>query len=228
MIRGAAWILFAAAAAAQAQTIVIDPGHPSEVGMGTRGKHLTEVAVAWQTATLLAERLRGKGYRVVLTKSWEREFVPNRRRAEIANEARADLLLRLHLDAAKGRGYAFYHPDRVGTAADGKRGPSAKVLRESARATRLLYRHYTQALAELLPGNGVKTDRQTAVGARQGALTGSIFSQVPVCLIELAVLTNPQDEAVLRRPGGLARIADALTVAIVRTIPRRAAVSHRK
>ena len=34
---------------------------------------------------------------------------------------------------------------------------------------------------------GVKTDRQTAIGGKQGALTGSVFSEVPVVTVEMLV-----------------------------------------
>ena len=40
----------------------------------------------------------------------EDEHVTNRRRAEIANAARADIMIRLHCDAASGRGFAIYYP----------------------------------------------------------------------------------------------------------------------
>jgi N-acetylmuramoyl-L-alanine amidase len=49
------------------------------------------------------------------------------------------------------------------------------------------------------------------VGARQGALTGSIFSQVPVVLIEMAVLTNPQDEAWIEKRENQLLYAQAIT-----------------
>ncbi|MBC8102865.1 MAG: N-acetylmuramoyl-L-alanine amidase, partial [Cytophagales bacterium] len=53
---------------------------------------------------------------------------------------------------------------------------------------------------------------------RQGALTGSVFSKVPVLLIEMGVLTNPRDEAILASAKGQAKIADAITAATLAVI----------
>ena len=42
----------------RAQTVCIDPGHPSEVGEGTRGKRITEMKAAWKVALLLKVGIR--------------------------------------------------------------------------------------------------------------------------------------------------------------------------
>src|SRR4051794_26983269 len=85
-----------------AQTVCIDPGHPSEVGDGTRGKKLTEMHANWVDAVLLKRGLETKGIKVVMTKPSEKQFARNRARAETANAARADLMVRLHCDSAAG------------------------------------------------------------------------------------------------------------------------------
>ena len=55
--------------AQNAPTIVIDPGHPSEVSSGATIQNGTsEVHIAWQVAQRLATLLRAQGYRVVLSK----------------------------------------------------------------------------------------------------------------------------------------------------------------
>src|SRR5687768_15869973 len=82
--------------------IVIDPGHPSEVGLGTRGKRVTEVRIVWAVAQHLRRLLERDGFSVVLTKRTMAQRVTNRRRAEIANDAHASLMVRLHCDAARG------------------------------------------------------------------------------------------------------------------------------
>jgi N-acetylmuramoyl-L-alanine amidase len=48
------------------------------------------------------------------------------------------------------------------------------------------------------------------VGSQQGALTGSIFSTIPVVTVEMAVITQPDDEAFIASPRGQARMARAL------------------
>jgi N-acetylmuramoyl-L-alanine amidase len=53
-------------------------------------------------------------------------------------------------------------------------------------------------LAGKLRLNQVKTDSQTLVGSRQGALTGSVFAQVPTVVIEMIYLSNPSDAEFIR------------------------------
>ncbi len=67
-------------------TICIDPGHPSEVGLGTEGKKLSEIHVNWVVAKGAREDLDCQVcVHVVLTKKTENEFVKNIDRAKIAN-----------------------------------------------------------------------------------------------------------------------------------------------
>lgn len=206
--------LLALAAATMAQTVCIDPGHPSEVGSGTRGKKLTEVAVAWEVAKDLEARLRKEGIKVVLTKSSERQVVRNKRRAEVANEAKADLMVRLHCDASSGSGFAVYYPSQAGKV-DGVTGPSENVIRLSKDCAARFHAAMADALRGKLPDEGLKTDLQTAIGSKQGALTGSIYSHVPALLVEMVVLTNPKDEAFLVSRSGRAAMVDALTKGVL-------------
>lgn len=206
MLSGALCLLIAAG---QPQTICIDPGHPSEVGNGSHGKKLTEIHANWLMAKALEKRLVAKGFKVVLTKHSEKEFVANKRRAEIANLSHANLLIRLHCDGSPGSGYAVYYPEAPGH--DGKViGPSESVRKRSRIAAAAFYKGFSHHPDLELLNNGLKTDRQTAVGKKNGALAGSIYSKVPVFLIEMATLTNSKDEAYLSSESGQATVADAL------------------
>ncbi|MDR3708750.1 MAG: N-acetylmuramoyl-L-alanine amidase [Capsulimonadaceae bacterium] len=198
---------------AHRKVICIDPGHPSEVGRGTEGRHVTEMQVAWDVGCDLAKALRAQGYEVVLTKRSEGQFVKNRRRAEIANAAHADLMVRLHCDANSGTGMAVYAPDRQGTSG-GVRGPSPQIIARSQVAARVFNAAAASVLGKELRDKGVFPDTSTAVGAKQGALTGSICSRVPVILIEMCVLTNPNDERFISSKRGHTLMVSALTAGI--------------
>jgi N-acetylmuramoyl-L-alanine amidase len=220
-----ALLVLAAARAfsADVPTIVIDPGHPSEVSDGATRLHgTTEVHEAWEIALLLRTLLEQSGLRVVLTKSRERELVRNRTRAEIANRANATLMVRLHCDAAAGSGFALYHPDRKGHT-QGVTGPDERILAESGRAAREMHDGMAPVLAGRLHDNGVKGDSKTFVGGKQGALTGSIFSRVPVVTVEMVVLTNPSDAALIRTPYGEALMARALARGVLAYLDARRA-----
>lgn len=202
-----------------AQTVCIDPGHPSEVGEGTRGKRITEMKAAWKVALLLKAKLEAKGVKVVLTKQTEKQYVKNRDRAEAANKVNADLMVRLHCDSAGGSGFATYYPARQGTA-QGRTGPSEKVIAMSKAAAKVFHAQLAAGLKGVLRNNGLKTDMQTKVGADNGgALIGSIFSEVPVVLVEMCVLTNDSDDRFMSSTEGQERFAQALcdaTLAVVR------------
>jgi N-acetylmuramoyl-L-alanine amidase len=195
------------------QTICIDPGHPSESGRGTMGRHLTEIDAAWDAAILLKHDLEADGFHVVMTKDRAEEFVTNERRAEIANESHASLLIRLHCDADAGTGIATYAPDRQGIV-NGVRGPSKQVIQESSIALSAFHAALINSLNGLLADRGMFADTSTRIGGKQGALTGSIYSKVPVLLVEMCVLTNPHDEAIMSSPAGQSKIAAAMAAGV--------------
>ncbi len=194
--------------------VCIDPGHPSEVNSGfARQNGTTETEMNWQVALRLKRILEGEmGATVVMTRSTLQEKVTNRRRAEIANEHQADASIRLHCDSEASktrRGIAVYYPDRVGKAADGKTGPEAQVIAESARLAAGIDAGIKNIIQNKLRHGGVKTDYATAIGKKQGALTGSIYSEVPVALVEMVFLSNPEDAAFIKSTAGQELLAAA-------------------
>lgn len=200
---------YTTAAGSRRPVICIDPGHPSDASSGTHGRKITEIRADWLVALRLKSLLTARGATVVLTKQSQEQFVTNRERAEIANRCGADLMVRLHCDSASGSGISTYYPDRQGVK-DGFRGPSAEVIAESAAIAPRFHHALVHALRGVLPDRGFHSDILTAIGSKQGALTGSIFSHVPVVLVEMCVLTNKHDEDFMVSPQGQERIAGAL------------------
>jgi N-acetylmuramoyl-L-alanine amidase len=200
--------------------VCIDPGHPSEVASGKNLQNGTsETHVDWAIAARLRDALEARGYEVVMTKDAEDELVRNKDRALVANHARAALMIRLHCDASEERGYAIYYPDRRGRAKDGTTGPSQGVIDESRRAAEAVHAGMAEGLKDALNDNGVRTDDQTKVGHEQGgALTGSIFSDVPVVTIEMVVLSNPQDAQFIKDEAGQQRMAESIADGISRFV----------
>ncbi|HEX2076252.1 MAG TPA: N-acetylmuramoyl-L-alanine amidase [Longimicrobium sp.] len=205
-------------APADTPVIAIDPGHPSETSAGTSHHGVAEVQVAWQVAERLRDLLAAEGYRVVMTKTRVDQVVHNEERARIANRAGAALMVRLHCDAAAGSGFALYHPDRKGTVR-GVTGPADSVIAASRRAAEALHGGMAEVLRGTLHDGGIRGDSRTAVGARQGALTGSIFSEVPVVTIEMVVLTSRSDAAFIASDSGQAQMARAIAAGVQRFVP---------
>lgn len=204
--------------AVQTPIICIDPGHPSEVSSGKEIQNGTsEVHVAWVVALRLQKMLKGKGYKVVMTKSAEEQLVKNKERAMITNKAGAALMVRLHCDSSAGQGFAVYYPDRQGTT-QGVTGPTRDVIESSKRAADAIHEGMAEVLGSVLKDGGVRGDSQTFVGSRQGALTGSIFSEVPVVTIEMVVLNKKSDAEFIKSEGGQQKMAQAIASGIERFV----------
>jgi N-acetylmuramoyl-L-alanine amidase len=194
--------------------VCIDPGHPSENNDGRELLNgVRELDINWTVAKALQKLLEQKGYVVVMTKSSLDEYVTNKRRAEIANEARADLMLRLHADSEGASGFTLYYPRKSGRT-NGVEGPSAAVIEASGRAAKVFHAAVASGLRGQLQDNGIRGDEQTFIGAKQGALTGSIFSQVPTLLVEMVNLAKVDDAKWISQPANQQTFANALAAGV--------------
>lgn len=195
--------------------VCVDPGHTSETSEGTasRDGKLTERHVNWVVGERLTTLLRAEGATVVVTKASEYQVVTNRKRAETANAAQAALFLRLHCDSGEQSGLATYYPDRQGRRF-GVTGPSPAIMTASHRAAQIFQPAVIAALHGALKNAGIKGDSMTGVGGKQGALTGSIFAQVPALTVEMCVLTNAHDYKFIRTAAGQEAMAQALLAGV--------------
>jgi N-acetylmuramoyl-L-alanine amidase len=195
--------------------VALDPGHPSETSQGASGPAgATEIQVNWAVALEVRSLLEERGYRVIMTKLVEEEMVTNRHRAEIGTFRGADVMVRLHCDAGNHRGTATFYPDRQGSRW-GVTGPSPQVIAASEAFARAFHPAMIATLGPDWPDLGIKGDSKTAVGSQQGALTGSIFSEIPVLTVEMVVITQSDQEAFIASPEGMDRMARAIAAGIV-------------
>jgi len=148
-----------------------------------------------------------------MTKNAEDEYVRNEARADAANEFDADYMVRLHCDADAGSGIASYAPNQEGVSG-GVHGPSQDVIGSSQTMGRIFHETMVTSLHHALVDRGFHPDTMTAVGAKQGALTGSIYSRVPVVLVEICVLTNPQDEQFILQPKNQELVSTSIAAGI--------------
>lgn len=169
--------------------------------------------MVWVVANKLKTILEKRGYRVVMTKTAEEQFVRNRARAEVANHAHAALMVRLHCDSGSESGIAVFVPEKQGVS-EGVRGPTTEVIASSIRMGKVFHAALVKSLAGSLADRGLRPDAASRVGARQGALTGSVFSHVPVVLVEICVLSSPHDERFIITDSGKNAVARALANAV--------------
>ena len=203
-----------AAAEPRPLRVCLDPGHPSENNDGRQLLNgVREVEVNWAVARALKKLLEEKGYEVVLTKSSLNEHVTNKRRAEIANQAAPSLMLRLHADSEGPSGFTLFYPRKQGQI-KGVKGPPPAVIEASGRVAKVFHRALVSELGAQLKDNGVKGDEQTLIGGKQGALTGSIYSAVPVLLVEMCNLAKPADARWISEPANQETFAKALLAGV--------------
>lgn len=74
-------------------------------------------------------------------------------------------------------------------------GAYKQVISGSQEFAEAFHPAVIRALGPDWPDLGIKGDSKTGVGAHQGALTGSIFSGIPVVTMEMVVITDPEQES---------------------------------
>jgi N-acetylmuramoyl-L-alanine amidase len=194
------------------RVVVLDPGHGG-ADAGTRAENAVEKDLALALARQLAGDLERRGVRAVLTRTGD-EAVPQEARAEVANRARADVVLSLHFDGFPGsrsRGATAWCPPAVVA----ERRPDARtaalapmslvpwrdVALQHAVESRALGEAVTAALEQRGLGPAHVRERLTH------ALLGV---NAPALTLECATLTSPEDRARVLAPDGLRDLAAAI------------------
>ncbi|MBU8541215.1 N-acetylmuramoyl-L-alanine amidase family protein [Falsiroseomonas tokyonensis] len=211
--------------------VVLDPGHGGRDpgAIGTSGTQEKRVVLA--AALQLKRVLEAGGHcRVALTRSNDR-FVPLGDRVEFARRRQAALFVSLHADSAPGaRGASVYtlgessdslagalaRRENLADRAGGLRLPSVPpevqaILMSLVRAeTRIgSARMAQQVVAELSEDVPMLNNAH-----RQAGFVVLKAPDVPAVLVEMGFLSDPRDEAALRRADHRAKLARALGRAI--------------
>lgn len=217
--------------------VVLDPGHGGRDpgAIGTKGTQ--EKAVVLAAAQELRRLLEASGRcRVAMTRSGDR-FVPLGDRVEFARQRQAALFVSLHADSAPGaRGASVYtlgdssdpfsmalaSRENLADRAGGMRMPSvppevqailmslmrAETRAGSARMARLVVDELGDDVP-LLPNTH-----------RQAGFVVLKAPEIPSVLVEIGFLSHPLDEDALRRPDHRAKVARALSRAILGWLAR--------
>lgn len=196
--------------------ICIDPGHPSPVASGFNDQNgVTEAEMNWDVAKKLAAILSDdERIQVVMTRSVENQVMSNPDRAIIANKAAANLAIHLHCDAGPDHGFTVYYPNREGKA-EGKTGPSKEIIGASSEAAESVHTAMQKKLDGVLHDRGIRGESCTRVGRMNGALTVSIWSEVPSVTVEMVFLSNEKDADFIKSEWGQQKMATALADGIM-------------
>jgi N-acetylmuramoyl-L-alanine amidase len=207
-------------------TVVVDPGHGGE-NRGTKAPFgLVEKELTLDIGRRLRDLLGARGYNVVMTRD-EDVTLPLRRRTELANEARGDVFVSIHLnwiETRETRGVETYYlgpthdPALERLAADENRDSGYRIAdlrsildqlyadarqNESAQLARSVHRSLLQALRQINPGLENR-------GVKSAPFVVLTTTDMPAILAEVSCLSNDEEAELLGDAAYRDRIAAAL------------------
>jgi N-acetylmuramoyl-L-alanine amidase len=216
-----------------APLVMLDPGHggkdPGAIGIsGTYEKHVSLAA-----ALELKRQLEAEGrYRVVLTRVRD-TFIALDERVSKAQEHGASLFVSMHADALADhdvRGASVYTLSNMASdaqtaalaqrenSADRFAGPNFHTSPEVARILASLVRRETRVGSGRLARDLVGClDRDVPMLPNPERHAGFVVlkaADIPSVLVEMGFMSNPADEAELRRPQHRTRVAEAIKRAV--------------
>jgi N-acetylmuramoyl-L-alanine amidase len=239
-VRRLAALLFCLSAAAAAEprralVVVLDPGHggayPYDGAHGRGG--LVEKDVALAVALRTKEAMEEAGVTVVLTREADADLsLP--RRAQIANEAGADLFLSIHCnsmpklkDRLLTRGVETYFLSPDPTDSDAKLlaeiengGPDASPAKSPDAVSGILAdlalgqaRNDSARLAAIVQRRMVREARISGRGVRQAPFAVLAGTRMPSALVEIGFISHPVEGRLLAKERHQKAIARALAAA---------------
>jgi N-acetylmuramoyl-L-alanine amidase len=205
--------------------VVIDPGHGGHDPGAISGK-VTEADLVLDIALRLEKLLLARpGIEVVLTRRTD-TYVPLEERTAIANRERADLFLSIHANASRrkeARGIETYILNFASTpqaeaVAARENSASRRDMRHLPDIVRAIAlnnkldesRDFAHMVQRALVGSAGRQSDQRDLGVKQAPFVVLIGAQMPSILAEIAFITNPKDNQLLRTPAHRQRIAEAL------------------
>jgi N-acetylmuramoyl-L-alanine amidase len=184
------------------KVVVVDPGHQAKADYGmepigpgsattkarvssgtqspTTGTPESEVTLA--ISLKLRDALAAKGIRVIMTRETQDVAISNRERAQVGNNAHADLAVRLHCNGSGDstvHGLFTIYPASI----EGWTDDIATVSKQAAAIVQ----------AAAIAATGAK-DRGLS---ERSDLTGFNWSDVPDVLVEMGFMSNPAEDKLL-------------------------------
>jgi N-acetylmuramoyl-L-alanine amidase len=218
--------------------VVIDPGHGGE-NVGAAGPEGTlEKVITLQIAQKLRASVVGNlGYRVFLTRDGDAD-VHLDDRAPIANNYKADLFISIHAngfpqEGASGSEVYFLsyqatddESRRVALAEGGALGdrslsetsPLSMILWDMAQAEHL---EESSRLASRIQEELAAVTGSEGRGIKQAPFRVLVGAAMPAVLVEVAFISNPEEEKLLNSSEYQWRIASALMRGIARFVVQR-------
>jgi N-acetylmuramoyl-L-alanine amidase len=200
--------------------VVIDPGHQAKsdlnleaVGPGSTDKKAKVSAGARGVVTgtpesqlvlavslKLRDALEAQGITVIMTRTTQNVNISNMQRALMANQAGADLLIRVHADAYSKSAVSGAHVLYPAAIA----GWTDDIAVASKNAATLILKELVAATGATNRGLMVRSD-----------MTGFNWSDVPVIIPEIGFMTNPAEDRLLATAAYQDKVVQGLTRGIL-------------
>lgn len=215
-------------------TIVLDPGHGGYDTGAVGPSGLMEKDVVLDLALRLRRLLETRlGVRVLMTRT-EDVFVPLAERTAMANRAKADFFISLHVNGAEKRGAGGFETfffsrepsdndarasaqrENLVLESNGATGKDQESLLKITLADMAVTRDMKESstLAEILLAALDAILRVDNRGVKSGPFYVLATAAMPAVLVESAFITNPREERRLQRQEYRQRLAEAIYEAI--------------
>jgi N-acetylmuramoyl-L-alanine amidase len=178
------------------KTIVIDPGHGGKDPGATSDYGYNEKTVNFDVALQVAQILRDKGHRIIMTRDSD-EFIELEERAAIANRSKAAIFVSIHADSC---------------ATSSKNGFTIYVARSGSSASTRL----ANAIDNCMAQTGISSN-----SIRQADYRVLTHTRCPAVLIELGYLSNYWEAKQLKNISMQKQLAQAIADGVTDYFKRR-------
>ncbi|HSB68091.1 MAG TPA: N-acetylmuramoyl-L-alanine amidase, partial [Candidatus Methylomirabilis sp.] len=216
------------------KTIMIDPGHGGETAIGAIGKGGTaEKTINLDIARKLRARLeRNTDYRILMIREDDRD-VPLKNRVNLANAAKADLFISIHVNSLPSRPIDiietyYFGPTRdkktlelateVNEGSDYSYSEYNELIREIANQLKLQEsRRLARSIQDALYHNMKKRNADVLdFGVKRAPFVVLLGVEMPAVLVEVACLSNEEEENRLKEGAYRESIAGYIEAGIIR------------
>ncbi|OON97745.1 MAG: N-acetylmuramoyl-L-alanine amidase [Candidatus Epulonipiscium fishelsonii] len=198
--------------------VCIDPGHQAKgdnkteaiapgstqkkarVSSGTEGigTKKAEYEINLEASLILKQLLEEEGITVVMTRENNDVNISNAERAQISNNNKANMTIRIHCDSIDN---------------SEKTGATILVPSDTSKYTQTIYaesQKYAEYLKEALTSKGIKVN---GIFKRED-MTGFNWSQVPVVILEMGFMSNWNEDKMLSSPEYQKKLMEAIVDAL--------------